>query len=277
MNPIQKAVDEVKWAIPKPILQRAFIDRVNGWRAQSRTSLDEQIISLVIRPRVLVDCNLIGGSQVLISLNGLVQERPTEYQTVIHIPKTRTEGKSINSVLHVGFVGLGYLAAWGGMSGAGTLATYGSADNSALMTATAGVLTAFDKIPMTSTARCELIAENTIVIRDSINMSPDLTLRCVLANDEDLNNLQLRSYRDFCELVEHAVKAYIYNVTIVDIDRAELQGGQEIGILKEIISEYRDANQNYKDFLRNTFEVVSFMQDETSMMRYLKLLIGGNR
>ncbi len=277
MNPIQKAVDEVKWTIPRAVLEKAFVDRQNSWRMGARKSLDEQIISLVIRPRVLVDCNLIGGTQALISLNGLPQEKPTEYLTVIHIPKERTEGKSINSVLNVGFVALAYLASWAGMNAAGSLATYGSSENTALMTATAGMLTAFDKIPMVSTARVELIAENSILIRDSINLYPDMTLRCVLANEENLNNLQLRAYRNFAELVGHAVKAYIYNTLIINMDQGELQGGQELGVFKETVLEYRDSNQNYLDYLRNTWEAVSLMQDEQSYLRFMKLIIGGNR
>lgn len=277
MNPIQKAVDDLKFRIPRPVLQRAFVDRLGTWRNNQRVSLDEQIISLVIRPRVMVDCNLVGGSQVLISLNGLPQEKPTEYMTVIHIPKDRTEGKSINSVLNVGFIGLAYLASWAGMNSAGSFATYGSAENTALMTATAGMMTAFDKIPMVSTARVELIAENTILVRDSINLAPDMTLRCVLANEENLNNLQLRSYRHFSSACEHAVKAYIYNTLLINVDQGELQGGVQLGTIKQVVDSYADAEQNYQDFMTNVMEKVMFMQDETSYMRYMKLLIGGNR
>jgi len=277
MNPIQKAVDEVKFRIPRPILEKAFLDRLGSWRPNQRSSLDDLIINNVIRPRVLVDCNLVGGSQVLISLNGLPQEKPTEYMTVIHVPKERTEGKSINSVLNVGFVGLAYLASWAGMNSAGSLATYGSSENTALMTATAGMMTAFDKIPMVSTARCELVAENTILIRDSINLTPDMTLRCVLSNDKDMNNLQLRAYRQFANLVEYATKAYIYNQLIIHMDQGELQGGQTLGIFKDIIMGYSEAEQNYQDYHRNVWEQVAFMQDDTTYMRYMKLIVGGNR
>jgi len=277
MNPIQKAVDDVKFRIPRPVLQKAFIDRLGTWRNNQRVSLDEMIVSTVIRPRVLVDCNMVGGSQVLVSLNGLLQEKPTEYMTVIHIPKERTEGKSINSVLNVGFVGLAYLASWAGMNSAGSFATYGSSENTALMTAAAGMMTAYDKIPMVSTARCELIAENTICIRDSINLAPDMTLRCVLANEENMNNLQLRAYKNFSKLVEYAVKAYIYNTLLINVDQGELQGGAQLGTFKQVIDSYADAEENYQDYYRNVWEKVAFMQDEITYMRYMKLILGGNR
>lgn len=277
MNPIQKAVDDLKFRIPRQILEKAFVDRLGSWRSIQRASLDELIILNVIRARVLVDCQLYGGSQVLISLNGLPQDKPTEYMTVIHIPKTRTEGKSINSVLNVGFIGLAYLASWAGTTSAGSLATYGSYENSALMTAAAGMVTAFDKIPMVSTSRVELIAENTICIRDSMNLAPDLTLRCVLADDINMNSLQLRAYRPFCNLVEYAVKSYIYNQLIIHMDQGELQGGAQLGAFKTIIDSYADAEQNYQDYLREVWEQVAFMQDETTYMRFMKMIIGGNR
>lgn len=277
MNPIRKALDEVRYVIPLPILQRAFLDRQSSWKASPNVSLDEQITSLVIRPRVLVDCNLIGGIHALIDLTGLPQEKAADYLTVIHIPKSRTEGRSIMSALSVGFQSLSYLSGWGSVASTSALAATGSFDNTALSTTAAGVLAAFDRIPMTSTARCDLVAENTIVIRDAINLPPSPTLRCVLANGENMENLPLRAYRQFAELVKHAVKAYIYNQLLVQIDRGELQGGVELGTFKDIVSEYRDSEQNYQDYLTQSWEQIAFMADDSQYSRFILMMTGANR
>ena len=284
MNPIKKAIEEAKYRIPRQLLERVFIDGSTFGRTNWRSNLDEQILALVVRPRVLVDCNLIGGTQELIPLQGLAFVSPPDYQwaTVVHIPKDRTFNKSINSVLNVMFFNTAQIAGFAGASmlasGQGTSMFNPSAsDNSALMAATAGVLAAMDKIPYTSTSRVQLCGENTILIRDGMTIPQNSYARVVLSNDENLTNLQLRSYRHFSNLVEHAIKAYIYNELIVQVDVAELRYGQQLGVFKEIVTSYADANSNYLDYLTNTWEKVAFMNDDETHLRFIKAVIGGYR
>jgi hypothetical protein len=236
MNAIRKAITDVSFRIPRQILEKAFLNRSVEWRQTSQTSVDDQILNNVIRARVLVDCNLIGGTQAVIPLEGLNQQRPDGYSSVIHIPKNRTQGRTINSVLHVAFLSQGNFAGRMGAGFGGSSPGMGNgSESSALAGAMQGIVAAFDKIPMTSTSKVQLIAENTILVRDSINIAPNTYLRCILANDDELSHIQLRSYRAFAQLVEYAVKSYIYNELIVSLDQGELQGGQSLGIFKEII------------------------------------------
>lgn len=284
MHPIKKAIEEVKYRIPRDLLQRVFIDSSRLGRNNWRANLDEQILALVIKPRVLVDCNMLGGTQQLIPLAGLAMETPPDYQwaTVVHIPKERTQGKTINSVLHVVFFNSAQVAGYvganlmgGGVIGAGFNPM--SSDNSALTASMAGVLSAMDKIPQTSTANVQLIGENTILIRDGAIIPQYSFLRCVLADDEELSSLQLRSYRHFANLVEFAVKSYLYNELIIQIDAGELRYGQTLGVFKSILESYSDAEANYRDYLTNVWEKVAMMNDDTTFTRFQKLLIGGYR
>ncbi len=272
MNVIQKAVDEIKYRIPKAILEKAFLPYNAYGRVYNSTNIDEQIKNNVIRARVLIDCNLIGGTQAVIPLEGLAFEKPTDVTTVIHIPKDRTQGKSINSVLNVAFISPQSVAAL-----SGSLPSIRSYNSNATMQAVQGMMQAFDTIPVVSTARVQLIGENTILIKDNIILSPTSFLRCVLANDDELTNIQLRSYRYFANLVEYAVKSYIYNELIINMDQGQLQGGATLGIFKEVISGYSDAEQNYRDYLKDVWEVVAFQNDFESYERYIKLITGGNR
>jgi hypothetical protein len=277
MNAIQFALNNLKYCIPRPILEKAFLSTGVAWRQTSHTNVDEQILNNVIKARVLVDCNVIGGTQVLIPLEGLTQEKPSAYTTVIHIPKTHTQGRSINSVLNLSFLSPGTLAAWGGGSTGGSVGAYAAQENSAVMNSLQGIMAAHDTIPMTSSARVQLIAENTILIKDSMNLPPNSFLRCVVANDENLNNLQLRSYRKFSQLVEYAVKSYIYNELIISLDQGELQGGQVLGVIKDAVQAYSEAEQNYQDYLTDFFEAILMMSDQESYHRLIKLTIGGHR
>lgn len=282
MNPLKKAVDEVKYRIPRQLLERVFIDGSYAWRSGPKASLDEQIMNLVIRPRVMVDCQLIGGTQAMIPLEGLEQQKPMDWVTVIHIPKDRTDGRTINSVLDVAFYSssamTGYAnAGAAGMGMLGGSSGYSAVENSAMTSALASVVGSADKIPMVSTSRVQLIAENTIMIKDGVMLAPNSFLRCVLADDDNLSGLQLRSYHAFAKLVEYAVKAYIYNELVILVDTAELRYGQAVAAFKDVFMGYADAEVNYEDYLKNTWEKTAFMNDLESHHRFLKLLIGGQR
>jgi hypothetical protein len=144
------------------------------------------------------------------------------------------------------------------------------------MNSAMGIMASLDHIPITSTSDAYLIAENTIKITDVFTMPANAILRCTLENDEGLNNIQPRSYHDFFQLVEFAVKSHIYNELIVDIDMAELQGGQQLGIFKSIVEGYADAEQNYQDKLKS-WRAISLMNDTPAFHRFIKLTIGANR
>jgi hypothetical protein len=279
VNPISKAIAEVKYRIPRALLQKVFVDGSTYWRPTMASSVEAQIENLVIRPRVLVDCNLISGQEAMIPLEGLIFERPYQYTTVITIPKNRTQNRRINSVRNVTFFNAAAIGGqYGGMAGAtGGYMGLNAQDNTATVAVAAALMASYDKIPQTSTARVSLIAENTILINDGLMIPTNSFLRCVIENDDQLSTLPLRSYRYFSNLVEYAVKAYIYNEVVVAMDKGEIFYGAELGIFKEIVSSYADANQNYQDYLKDKMESTLLMSDEASYSRYIKMVVGGHR
>ncbi len=278
MNPISKAIQEVKYRIPRALLDKAFVDSSRRWRSTLAASLEHQIEHLVIRPRVLVDCNLVGGVQALIPLEGLPFENPHLNMTVINIPKDRTQGRSIMSVLSVvlfsGAVGAGLHGQVAGFGG--TTGPY-SVDASAATAAASALMASYDTIPHTSISRVSIIAENTILVDDALSLPSNCFLRCVLENDSNMSNLQMRSVPHFCKLVELAVKAHIYNTLVVTVDRGELHMGMELAVFKTILESYADANENYADYLRQKMQAVLFMSDEASYSRFIRMHVGGYR
>ena len=285
MNPFAKAVAEVQACIPQLILQRAFVDASRFGRNTWRSSLEEQIIATVIRPRVMVDCDLIGGIEAFVPLEGLkfITSDDTQGGTVIEIPKDRTQQKSITSVISLRFSNPIQMPGASGSSAFGLLPTYvtgnnvSAQDRTALMGATAGLLASVDNIPLTATNRVDLIGENTIYVSDTVRLPTSSVLQCKLANHEDMQNLQPRYYLQFAEMVVHAVKAYIYNKLVLEIGAGELMFGQQLGRFKEIVESYADANQNYIDFRNQKWGRISIMADRPAYMRQVGLRIGGNR
>lgn len=270
MNPIKKAVDDIRFRIPRAILNLIFQDYNVSWR-NTTISLDEQIISKVIRSRVLPDCNLVGGAEVFISLDGVPSEMTSDFTTVYYIPKERTQNRTINTVLSMSYLTGAALAAMGGTTG------YSNCSNTTSMITAKAMMDSFSTIPPVSTAKISLIGENTVLVRDTAPPIGFGFLRCILENDDQMSHLQLRSILDFSQLCTLACKAFIYNDYIVTLDRGQLYGGQDIGVVKQIIESYSDAEELYNTYLREKWQKISLMNDRESMERFLKLQIGGMR
>lgn len=267
MNPVLKALTEVKFRIPPEILNIVFVKRLARWR-DTPASVDEQIMALVMRPRVLIDCDIVGGREIWICLDGLRTGGDEMYESVYRIPKDRTNGASITAVLNVSFSDPSRISA------AGVAA---NGQNNMMLQGGQAVMDAMGSIPQTSTARIELIGENVVLINDVMTMPANAYLRCLVANDENLNNIQLRSYHHYAKLVEFAVKSYIYNTYVIDLDIGELRGGQTLGRIKDIVDSYADAEENYQTYLREKWTKVAYMNDRERYTRTLRMIIGGNR
>lgn len=273
MNPISKAAYEVTRRIPPQILKEVFRDKSYNWRSTPVT-IEEQIKNKVIKDRVLVDCNLVGGTEVLIPLYNVANERSDDYTFVYYIPKSATQNRSIMSVLSMSYLSSSSYSTQAGMynntlTGSGNGATLGGAASALHLAASPA--------PPVSTARVQLIAENTVMVRDTTPILANGQLRCILGNDEDFNHLQMRSVLAFCKLVELAVKNYIYNEYSVEIGLAFLSGGQELGRFKEIVDTYSDAGEQYLEYIDNVWRKVSMMNDAESYTRFLKMHVGGYR
>ena len=234
-------------------------------------TMDEQIINQVIRPRVMVDCDLVGGTEALVSLEGLSPEITDRFVMVFHIPKDRTQGRSITSVLS-----LSYLNA----SAAQQLTSQGNylpCSVTPSLVAGKAVMDAMNLQPVPSSARVQLVAENTVMIREVQAITGTGLLRCILGNDENFSHLQMRSIPYFCKLCELAVKAYIHNEYTIKLDKARIEGGFELGRFKEVVDMYADSEQQYEEYLLGTWQRVAFMNDRESHERLIRTMLGGFR
>lgn len=265
--PLQKAIDEIKASIPRQILDEVFVEK-NYWYRQLPQSIDDTIISKVLRPRVLVDCNLVGGTEVLIPLYNLIPAKTDRNDYVFRIPKEMTQNRSINSVLSISY---GDSYRFMNARNAGILKSTGAAGIASQ------IINASSSIPVVSSDRVQLIGENTVLFSNPEYLNSDLVLRCILANDENLAHLQLRSYLAFSAMCVLAVKAYIFNELVITMDMGQLKGGQNLGRFKEIVDNYADANELYSTYLKEKWTKIALMNDRESFSRFKRLIIGGNR
>jgi len=260
MNAITKALSEVGNSIPPEILGIGFMEKSN--MINTSVSLEEMIMSKVLRPRVLVDTNLVGGIQTVISLDKCnISVLPTG-ETVVKVPKTATNNKSIMSVLSL----IANTAQVPSTLGQGI----GGSD---LVSAGVNLMNNLSNAVSIGTSRLELIADNTILVQD-----PSLPLysgfvRCVLENSTNLENISPRNYGAFSILVILAVKAYIYNNLIVKLDKGYIWGGHELGTIKEIVDSYSDANEMYLTQLNTVWKKVAFLNNSNATSRLVTSMI----
>lgn len=266
MNIIKRAVQDLNFTIPKRILETVFTRSSFQWRG-TPIDIGEIIINTVIKPRVLIDCDIVGGVEDTIPLEGITPIRVDNFNYVYNIPPDRTQNRSILTALSVSTVG-------SRMPYAGFANAASAMGGSAMLNAGNMLIDSNANIPINSTAKVELIGENVILIKDTQQPSPYSFVRVKLANEEELNNIHIRSYHDFSTLVGHAVRAYIYNEMILEMDYGFLAGGMEIGRFKEKIEEYADAEELYQTFLRERWMKVAFMNDEESFGRLINLMTG---
>lgn len=270
LNALTRAVATVRRKIPEEILRYAFVSPYQQW-LNNPNVIDDLILKDVIRSRVLVDANLVGGQEDYIRLSGLVFERTSELMSVVHIPKDRTNGRSITQVLHLSYYD--YTA----NVNSNAMMNFNACSITPLAMAGMAVANSFNQMGMTGTSRLELIGENTVLIKDPAISVQNAVLRCVLSNDEELNNLSVRSYVAFCEMATLAVKSHIYNTTVVKMDEGVAQFGRNIGAYRQVIDSYADAEEQYIEFLTGRWQKIAFINDRESYTRFIRAQIGGNR
>lgn len=265
MTPVMKALAEVRFEIPAPILEAAFKEQRFSNFA-SLVSVDTLIREKVIEARVLVDCNHTGGQQIVVPLLGLPVEYHEASTIIVRIPKERTQNRSISRVTSVV---LGQQTMPGGQS-------YGMNNGSDYMAAAAQVYASHSSMPVMSTAQVQLIAENTVMIMDQTILPGSMQLMCYLESDLNMTHMRSMTISKFTKLVEFAVKAYIYNELTIKMAEGHMAGGLDIGRFKEIVDSYADANENYKNYLNDVWIKVQVMDDYNSRNRFMRTLLGNH-
>lgn len=268
------SLDQVKFEIPAEVLQEAFMPRRYDPARRERyrdnqlgVSVDSNIRKEVIEGRVAIDVNLCSGVETVISLGSLTPERIDAWNLIYRIPDKLTGGRSITAVYSVNY-GIGYHT----QAGIGSMHR-----GSSITDATAAVMMASSPIPDTSSPYVALVGDNTILINDAQAISQTLWLRCMLTHEPNFANIKPAYYRKFAEMVVLATKAMVYNKLVIALDEGQIKAGSNIGRFREIVDNYADANQLYKEFLHDKWRVSSTMNDVEKYRSILKMSVGGLR
>lgn len=264
MNILVKSVQDIMYEIPNEVLVKAFMTYGNDYTNRA-TSLEETILAKVIRPRVVPDANIARGQHMQISLANVKPKVTEDYRVIYEIPERLIPGKTILSVMNVSYVPYnGSMNAFGfSYGGVGPLYSQD------VMTATQQMVEASSSVPAVSTARVELIGENTVLIEDTQRYNSTYSISCYVTDNDFLSKINPRNFEYFSTLCAYAVKSYIYRTLRIRMDRAYIEGGSELGQFKAVVEEFADAEENYKTFLRTKWAKVAFI-DSDRHRRFVK-------
>jgi hypothetical protein len=264
MNPISQAIADLRFTIPEEILEATFVSEDMANYCGSQVSLETRIRERVIEPRVMVHMNLIGGAKTFIPLGfPATSEHIDPFTVIYYIPEELTQNRPIVQVHSVHFGILGY-------QNAGYALSYNEATLGAEYRK---VLDSARRAAPAATSYLNLINSNTVMVRYVYLPSQYAFLSCRLGNDDELNTIRPQSILLFSELVEHAVKSYIYQRMNIRVDQAYLYGGRELGTFKETIQEYRDSEQLYKETLKRWRIVSRCFNDPEGNRHHLRTVV----
>ncbi len=266
ISPVQKAIADAMRGIPPQVMKAAFFPKQEFGRVAPIATIESMVREQIVESRVMEDCNLTGGTQLVVPLDGLVQEYHNQATLIVQIPLERTGYRRITRCTSL-LIGLETLP---------SSFNYGMTGYSAMTAAGAQVMASHMPMPIQSTARITLIAENTIMISDQSILPSAMQLLCYVENDLDFTTMRSMTISKFAKLVEFAIKAHIYNELIIPMAEGEMRGGMDLGKFKEIVDGYADANQNYQDYLESVWIKVQHMDDFNSRNRHLRLIMGGS-
>lgn len=283
MSPIQFALAEIRDTIPAKILEICFTPKTKYRLARQKfmsTTIEQQILDKVINGRVRRYVNSRGAQEITIPLNGLPRQDVGYQAWTMHIPKSLTKGRTITHAIsvHVGMMGFTGGSTFGSITtfGMGVSTTnYNNSANAGMDVNTQGAKAIYEAnkpIELNYTANVYLIDENTIYCEDRMAQS-NLELRCKVASDEEFSFIQGAHVQVFAKLCRLATEAYIYNNLDVDLDEAYLEGGVDIGKIRERVDQYSDSDDEFIELAEGRWKKIQHMADKPRRLNYLNSLI----
>ena len=256
------AIRKIHEQIPYEILRETFdLQKTLGYGLRTPINLDSTIESKIIRGSVLKDVQAVGGRESTIPLGGVKVQLLETNKVVVQIPLSLTGGRNIMDVYRIN-----YFTGYGGSG-------YSYQGQSTFNLALNNILDSVTPPPITSTSRCEMITPNTLLIDLDGTIPAWMEAEVLLEDDSELSNISSASYPLFSELCVARCKAHIYKELRIRMDEGRVEGGQVIGEFKNIIDQWSDVEQTYKDLMKR-FRTTMRIEDRSEYEKLIRLSVG---
>jgi len=274
-NCVDYAINRVQSSdINDYLLKLAFEKNVNSnWAGNwfnvvNQTTVSQGIREKVIHRLVLPACNANGGKTEYIDLSGSRVRDLGNGCVEVKVPDIVTGGRKIVSVAEVY---LGSMTSATGMLGIGIndSATCGQGSVSDMTQNLIDSLTPSRSFPVTYT-NIHMTGNNCFVIFGLNTGTFSMSAKVTMEYDEGLSSISPRHYDNFAELVELAVKNYIYRTCKLPTDEAVKRSGISLDAIRDEVNEYRDAWTQYKEYLATTWRQCMAWSDRLTVNSTIK-------
>ena len=271
-NPMQVILVRVSQGIPPQVLEIA-LNHFNKTYKKNYTLnmfIQEHIISRVVLP----EANLSGGMIKTIPLkNEWLERTPGDHggyagddgpYSLFRIPPEARDGKPIANIMSVQYPYNTYLG--GGVNssdiGLGGFCLVDQLDE---------VLNSYTLARPRNHPVARLLSGDLVRLTPTQYSVQNWLMTCRIDFDNSFMNLHDHAIPILANLVLYATKQWIFNNLMIDIDRAAMETGADIGVIKSTIEGYSDAAQQYAEEMVR-WRGVSFMTPEyRRQMLYMQI------
>lgn len=240
----------------------------NWFNTVNQTTVDQGIREKVIHQTVLPACNTRGGKTEYIDLAGSKIRDLGNGCIEINVPDIVTGGRKIISVAEVY---LGSMTSATGMLGVGLneSAICGQGSVSDMTSALVDSLAPSRNFPVTYT-NLHMTGHNSFVIFGLNSGVMSMSAQMTLEYDEGLSSINQRHWEAFADLVELAVKSYIYRTCRRPTSEAVERSGVALSDIRDDIDSYRDAWTEYKEYLKTTWTNIMAWNDRAAVNKNIQ-------
>lgn len=261
-SPIEYALHKLTMSVPRQILELTFFP-ASEHRTTDATNLNQRIRERVIDSIVMADMNKLGGVAVPLDIQQSWMKILSPVIALIDVPMNVTQNRPITSALNSSF----------GVNMINNAAIGIANQGNQMLTGANRVFNSAKAPPYVGTPDVRVIGTNQLEIRNFVSIPVRIRGLVRIQYTKDFNELRNAYHDHFADIVEMAVKAYCYNNMIVPMDRAQLQGGMELGRLSSKIEEWSDIYETYKETLTEKWRRILIMNDPILSNRDIKMKV----
>ena len=246
--PLDTCIMQVVSNIPPEILELGI--RYANKKFHRYENLTEFICNQIINDNVLKELNLVTGQVKTIVLKSTwIENMQGDHggyagddgpNTVFRIPPEARDNKPVSQVMTVQFPYITYQSS--GIANADV-----ASGGYSLVDQVDNIINSYTLSTPRNHPVVTLLSGDLVKLTPSQYTRQNWLLTCRIAYDETFNNMPDSHIRLLAKLVELKTKQWLYTNLIVSVDRAVVETGVDIGTIKSIIEEYKDASQQYEE------------------------------
>lgn len=277
MNCVEYAINSVMNSdIPDYLLKLGFENananyNGNWYGVLNQSTIEHGIRDQVIHKVLLPKCQVNGGQTEYIDLSGARMRDLGMAAIEVNVPMIFTGGRRITGVVEVY---LGAMNSTMGMINAG-VNTSGPCGQGAVNDMTSNLIDSLSPSrnfpPVYSNVR--MTGVNTFVIFGLNAGTFSMTAKCFLEYDEGLSGIVPRHYDAFAQCARLATKAYLYRTCKYPVDEAVIRSGVTLDAIKDDISEYRDAYNEFEEYFDQNFKKRMAYSDRIGKVNSTRMVV----